>query len=279
MQYATKFLEAELRHIRTIISDHVVFDGASMQLAVSDSEMCEILKQRGYDVNRKYVQRQRNYLEIKPRGTCSRKFTEAQLDQIQAIIRDYTIVTTDSWQLSVSDGAMAAILKERGFEVNTKFVERTRRSLGIEPLGKRGGARPGAGRPSQASNIIDPEYALVIANHYRDTYRLSDHQGPSGALSGLTGLDKYTPGFGYHTTDLETAKKRKDARLARLAQKTGNKNSTARNNYTVTPADANVNDIERLFTEEVERSSSLYGRTGTQGGKQNTRTAQAYSSL
>ena len=279
MQYATKFLEAELRHIRTIISDHVVFDGDSMQLAVSDSKMCEIIKQRGYDVNRKYVQRQRNYLEIKPRGVCSRKFTEAQLDQIQAIIRNYTIVTTDSWQLSVSDGAMAAILKERGFEVNTKFVERTRRSLGIEPLGKRGGARPGAGRPSQASNVIDPAYALVMANHYHDTYRLSDHQGPSGALSGLTGLDKHTPGFGYHTTDLETAQNRKDASLARLAQKAGNKNSTARNNYKAIHTNADINNIERLFTEEVERSSSLYGKVGRQGGINNTRTAQLFSSL
>ncbi len=278
MQYATKFLEAELRHIRTIISDHVVFDGASMQLAVSDSEMCEIIKQRGYDVNRKYVQRQRNYLEIKPRGTCSRKFTEAQLDRIQAIIRDYTIVTTDSWQLSVSDGAMAAILKERGFEVNTKFVERTRRSLGIEPLGKRGGARPGAGRPSQASNIIDPGYALVIANHYRDTYRLSDHQGPSGALSGLTGLDKHTPGFGYHTTDLETAQNRKDARLARLAQKAGSRKTTI-NTATTDTGCSNINDIERLFGEEIERRSSLYGRVTSQGGTRNTRTAQIFSSL
>lgn len=277
MQYVTKFQEAELRHIRTIISDHVVFNGDLMQLAVSDSEMCEIIRQKGYDVNRKYVQRQRNYLEIKPCGTCSRKFTQAQLDQIQVTINHYTTVTTDSWQLSISDAAMAAILKERGFEVNTKFVERTRRSLGIEPLGKRGGARPGAGRPSQASNIVDPAYALVMANHYSDTYRLSDHQGPSGALSGLSGIDKHSPKFGYHTTDLETAQKRKDDRLTRLAQKTGSRKTTIN---TVTDAGcSNVDDIERLFGEEVERRSSLYGRVASQGGTCNTRTAQAYSSL
>lgn len=170
MRHTTKFSEVELDNIRTIISDYVVFDGDSMQLSISDSEMCEIIKQRGYDVNRKYVQRQRNCLEIKPRRTCSRKFTEAQLNQIHVIIRDHT---NDSWQLSVSDAAMAAILKERGFEVNTKFVERARCSLGIEPLGKRGGARPGAGRPLGAKNKVDPDYLTIKKNHIVDTARLS----------------------------------------------------------------------------------------------------------
>lgn len=181
--------------------------------------------------------------------------------------------------LTMSDREVAKeVSLKLEIEINSEYVRNFRRSQGIASAIGWGGSREGAGRPSQASNIIDSGYALVMANHYRDTYRLSDHRCPSGALSGQTGADKHTPGFGYHTTDLEDAKKRKNNRLARWAQKAGASTITIEN-HTVTRADADMNNVERLFAEEVKRSSSLYGRTGTQGGKQNTRTAQIFSSL
>ena len=274
----SKFKREQVSEMIGLMKEQTVIVKEKTKMKISDEEMRSILCAAGYDVNIRYVERMRQAYGISARN--KEKFFDDDVAKIHIIIKKYISdngSNESSWKMTVSDATMAGILKEAGYDVNAKYVERTRRSLGIEPLGKRGGAGPGAARsPSNNSGL---GYALVMANHFRDTYRLSDHRCPSGALSGQSGEDKYTPGFGYHTTDLETAKKRKDARLARLAQKTGNKNSTARNNYTVTPADANVNDIERLFTEEVERSSSLYGRTGTQGGKQNTRTAQAYSSL
>lgn len=180
--------------------------------------------------------------------------------------------------LTMSDREVAKeVSLKLEIEINSEYVRNFRRSQGIASAIGWGGSREGAGRPSQASNIIDSGYARVMANHYRDTYRLSDHRCPSGALSGQTGADKHTPGFGYHTTDLEDAKKRKDARLARLAQNAGSIKTTI--DRATTDGCSNINEIKRLFAEEVKRSSSLYGRTGTQGGKQNTRTAQIFSSL
>jgi hypothetical protein len=264
-----------------LIKEQTFTGNEKTTMKISDAEMRSILCAAGYDVNIRYVERMRQAYGISARN--KERFFDDDMARIHVIIKQYVSgdgneETESSWKMTVSDAAMAEILKKAGYDVNAKYVERVRRSLGIKPFQERLPQGQSAGRPSQASKVIDAGYALVIANHYRDTYRLSDHQGPSGALSGLTGLDKHTPGFGYHTTDLETAQNRKDARLARLAQKAGSRKTTI-NTATTDTGCSNINDIERLFGEEIERSSSLYGRTGTQGGKQNTRTAQIFSSL
>lgn len=245
------------------------------RMTVSDVAMCKILSEAGYSVNPKWVERFRRQLEIEP---LIKQFTCGdELAAIHQVIKEFVLGdTVEKWQLSVSDSAMAQILAERGFTVNVKVVERTRRSLGIEPLGKRGGARPGAGRPSAAGICTDSGYALVMANHYRDTCRLSDHQVPTGSLSGLSGTDVHSPNFGYHTTDFEAARERKEAKLARLAQK-----AAARKN-SLTQADSGKNDIDdikSLFDEQVEGTTSTYGRTGNKGGTHNARAAQVYSSI
>lgn len=119
-------------------------------MTISDAAMSKILTEAGYPVNSKWVERLRRNLDISP---LRKVYCDDELSAIHQVIKEFTYGNTpEDWQLSVSDSAMAAMLKERGFEVNTKFVERARRSLGIEPLGKRGGARPGAGRPVGAKS-------------------------------------------------------------------------------------------------------------------------------
>jgi len=268
-----KFTIEEVKSIATLI--YLYQEEGQGRMTVSDSAMCEILGEAGYSVNPKWVERFRRQLEIEP---LKQRNCGDELAAIHQVIKEFVLGdTAEKWQLSVSDSAMADILAERGFTVNVKFVERTRRSLGIEPLGKRGGARPGAGRPSAAGTYADSGYALVMVNHYRDTYRLSDHQVLTGSLSGLSGTDVHSPKFGYHTTDFEAARERKEAKLARLAQKA----AAGKNPLTqiASLTDSGKNDTRTLFDEQVEGATSTYGRTGNKGGVHNTRVAQFYSSI
>jgi hypothetical protein len=243
------------------------------RMLVSDVEMSEIISDAGFSVNAKYVERLRRHLEIAPLIKY-RKFFDDELSHIHKIIKEHVYgESPDDWQLAVSDAVMAAILTERGYKVNVKFVERTRRSLGIEPLGKRGGAREGAGRPSMASNISDHAYALVMVNHFSDTYRLSIRHNSSGELMGSSGIDVHDR-FGYHTTDLEDAMQRKEKRLAKCAK-------------VRQPAEMGVNiqvetdagDIGQIVTEQINRHINSYGKSGSGGGILNTRAAQAYCSI
>jgi hypothetical protein len=263
-----KFTIEEVKRIATLI-DLYQEEG---RMTVSDSAMCEILGEAGYSVNPKWVERFRRQLEIEP---LQQRNCGDELAAIHQVIKEFVLGdTAEKWQLSVSDSAMADILIERGFTVNVKFVERTRRSLGIEPLGIRGGARPGAGRPSAAGTCADSGYALVMANHYRDTYRLSDHQVPTGSLSGLSGTDVHSPKFGYHTTSFEAARERKDAKLERLAQK------AAAGKNTLNQADSGKNDIDDIKNLFDDKGATLaYGKVGKKGGVHNTRAAQFYSSI
>lgn len=157
-----------------------------------------------------------------------KKFNEEQLSSIYEIIKEYTQdiyeeinrVKTKLWQLSVSDTNMAEILSQKGFEVNTKYVERLRRSIDIKPLEKKGGYREGAGRPKNSGNSIDLDYIQVILNHEADTRKLSySFNPPGGALLFQAGTDTTTAGIGAHTISYDESLSRKTKQIYTNARK------------------------------------------------------------
>jgi transposase len=243
-------------------------------LTVSDTEMCGILNELGFSVNVKYVERFRKKLGIQARGTCPRKITENQLQDIMGLIREYTRERKDAWQLSVSDAEMSRILNEKGYPVNVKYVERIRRSLGIEPLDNRGGARLGAGRPADCNYAQD-----LIFLHDLAVKQLSYRRPPSGSLRGQSGADVHDR-FGYHATDLEDAVQRKAAMLTRARnQKDKSIGLSGRSSSVVQDIVDGADEIAAVYTVEIEAKTNIYGRTGKGGVLQNTKTAQAFSSM
>lgn|GEM_PF-6066614 len=269
MIFTSKFTDETLMSIYEIILDYSSGDSGTLQLTTSGSDMAEILEYSGYVVSVAFVQRARQKLGIKARGSCSCKFNSDELKAIQKLICEYALLDKESWKLTVSDANMSQVLNERGFTVNSKYVERTRRSLGIEPLGERGGARPGAGRPSMSSLAQDP---ILMSLHESAVIQLSYHRTPSGALLGQTGSDVHDR-FGYHTVDLDDAIEKKNKELFRSGRK---KVPTGFYVNEQVP-DAGI-EIASVIDDEIN-SKNTYGKTGKGGGVSNTRAAQAYSSF
>ncbi len=260
--YNYEYTKQQVRSICEVIMDYTEAE----KLTVTDAEMSKILNGFGFSVNIVFVQRLRNKLGIRPRGN-NKKFTEEQLYQIHTIIKKFTRATSVYWQLTVSDAEMSRILNERGFTVSVVYVERTRRSLGILPLGERGGTRPGAGRPSISSLVNDPEYASLINLHNQAVTQLSYRQQPSGALRGQSGADIYDK-YGHHTISVEDAVRRKAKILHN--QKVDSKQGRACGSHLNSKQ---TDDIEVVFTDEVNKL--IYGKMGKGGGVQSVMNAQA----
>lgn len=273
--FTAKFTDGEKEEMgHYIIAYAYEYGDLSWQLTVSDTEMCGILNELGFSVNVKYVERLRKKLGIQARGTCPRKFAENQLQGIAGLIREYTQERKDSWQLSVSDAEISRILNDKGYPVNVKYVERFRRSLGIEPLDNRGGARSGAGRPADNSFAQD-----LIFLHDMAVKQLSYRRPLSGSLRGQSGADVHDR-FGYHATDLEDAVQRKAAAINKTKNQ-GDKPTRLSGKTDGFEWDIvnGTDEIAAVFTEEVETKTNIYGATGKGGVGHNTKTAQAFSSI
>lgn len=273
MAFVSKFTEAEMREICVHIRECATqSEDESWQMTIADAEMCSILSEYGFRVNTKFVERTRNKMGIRRRGVLSRKFTEAQMFEIYSIMKEHTREITNSWQLMVSDSEMSNILGEHGYEVNVKYVERTRRSLGIEPLGERG-AKPGVSRPSASSLARDAERADLINLHNAAVYQLSYRVASSGALRGQSGSD-ISDKYGLHTLSFEEAVQRKIKMLSNTQSK-----SVQRPWYIESSDSTSENETEAIFADEVAGTSAYYGKVNKKGRIQNIHTSQVLSSL
>lgn len=263
MKFASKFTDEEMKEICIHIWKYARECECEdlWQMSIADADMSAILNNNGFAVNVKFVERTRNKMGVKAHGGSTRKFNELQIREMEEIVCDFTQKHMKTWKLTVSDTEICAVLNDFGYRVNVKYVERMRRSLGIEPLGERGGAR------SQ-----DPEYANLIALHDLDAYRLSYRSASSGALRGQSGADVQDR-FGCHTTDLNEAIKRKSKELTR-----SNKQQLHICPIYSDPEDNNE-IIDSIYSEEVNARSNDYGKKGKSGSIYNTRTAQVLTSI
>lgn len=280
LKFESTFSAPSLKTIYGIILNRSIqtADG-TWQLTVSDAKMSEILG-RGdhggvsYNVSASFVRRARKKLGIKPCGT-RRKYSEDDLKKIQSLICDHAVLDKDnSWRLTISDAEMCNIINSHGITVNLTYVERTRRGLGITPLGERGGARPGAGRPSMGNFTRDPEYAKVIHMHNSAVAQLSYRRPPSGALRGQSGVDVHDR-FGYHTTDMAACMERKRKKLNSVYKEGSFYDSKVYNTQEQDVHD-DLDDTVSIFDEEIYSKASLYGKVGKGGGINSINYSQAF---
>lgn len=265
MKFEPKFSESEMRKICLHIRENTrecEGEDQCYQMTIGDREMCSILKCHGFDVNVKFVERTRNKLGIKSRGSSPRKFTESQLKEMEELVCYFAYLNRNCWQMTVSDADLCKVLCDLDFSVNTKYVERLRRSLGIEPLGERGGLRA----------HMDQEYANMKSIQAFDAYQLSYRRNSQGALRGQSGSD-IKDDFGYHAVDLESAIKIKNIENTR-----GNAPKriirAILNETREEREDEAQNEIAAIFEEEIN-GRCLYGKVGKAGGVHSVAYTQA----
>lgn len=272
MKFVSMFSDEALMDIYKIILEYSEDEVGTCRLIISDSDMSRVMQGYGYTVSAAFVQRARTKLGIKARGPRSNKYTEGDMKAIQETVCNYASLEKEIWKLTVSDSDMSLILNEEGYQVNVKYVERTRKSLGIEPLGKRGGVRVGAGRPSISGATQDIGCAKLIAQHNQAVMQLSYYRRSSGALPGQSGTD-VRDRFGCHTTDLDEAIKRKSKELLRKREQ----------KPLLRPVFSDMEDdietVEGIFSEEVDSRTNESGRKSRKGNLYNTRTNQIFTSI
>ncbi len=209
-----KFSLEAISEMTDIVREHAVDQGHEngFRMIVTDEVMCSILEYYGYTVNVSYVERLRKVLGVAPKRG---KFFDDKLAEIHNLIRQYTIKIQDkgeeSWKMTISDKAMAEIICQAGEDVNAKYVERQRRSLGIKPSQDRVDKKVPY-RPFKDKDVL-------TTLHDQDAFRLSTARNASCNMYGSAGLDTYSPGFGRHTTSYNEAISRKEKQLQRMQNK------------------------------------------------------------
>lgn len=231
-----KFKKEQVAEMVGLMNEQTVTAKEETMMKITDEEMCSILCAAGFEVSISYVKRLRQAYGISARN---KKFFDDDVARIHVIIKQYvsggdgtdetgfpnfisyvlgeyvsgngTNETQVPWKMTVSDAAMAEILKEAGYDVNAKYVERTRRSLGIKPFQER------LPQGQKRQRLLPGGGDILAALHEQAVLQLSIYRsGGSCNMYGTAGVDTYTQGIGAHTLSFNDAIERKEKQIQRL---------------------------------------------------------------
>lgn len=283
----SKFKREQVAEMIDLMKEQTVTVKEKTMMKITDEEMCSILCASGFEVSISYVKRLRQAYRISAGN--KKKFFDDDVAKIHMIIKQYVSGAGEGtgspnfisyvlgeyvsdnganephpfWKMTVSDAAMAEILKEAGYDVNAKYVERTRRSLGIKPFQERLPQGQKRQRPLQGADIL-----AVL--HEQAVLQLSIYRSGSCNMHGSAGVDTYTPGIGAHTLSFDEAIERKEKRIQRLQNAEKKRRASAKG--ILFSADSDNDSDGDVF------AAGCYSR-GRGGARRSLHDAQVYQSI
>lgn len=292
----SKFKREQVAEIINLMKEQTVTVKEKTVMKITDEEMCSILCASNFKVSISYVKRLRQTYGISARNKD--KFFDDEVAKIHAIIKQYVSGNgTDEtvfpnyisyvlgeycngtnepqqpfWKMTVSDAAMAEILKEAGYDVNAKYVERTRRSLGIKPFQER---LPQGQRQRLLKGAFANGGDILAVLHEQAVLQLSIYRSGSCNMYGTAGVDTYTQGIGAHTLGFDDAIEKKEKRIQRL-QKAERKRRAEELNRTATALAFMLDHDNDSFGDVV--AAGCYSR-GRGGARRSQHDAQVYQSI
>jgi hypothetical protein len=247
------------------------------RMKISDKEICAIICAAGYKVNISYIERLRRAYDISARN--KNKYFDDDLTRIHEIIKEYASgdgSVAAPWKMSVSDAAMAEVLKAYNFRdinIHTKYVERVRHSLGIKAFQERG-------QIGQANRVklLRGNVDILAILHEQAVLQLSiRHSSGNSDMYGTAGVDAYTPGIGAHTLGYEEALERKEKHIRRLQSKEKERRIGEKLKFAKALEILSGPDIEEVDYSSISGNGG-YSR-GKGGGRKSLRNSQIYQSI